>query len=424
MNTSPYLLKLRQVYLGNGSLLNMTMGLIRTFTLLLLCLGTVRVWADVLAPPETKNGGNNTETTVLRGESGEGEEASAEVASPESQPRVVTSSLPRVVLLVFEEGNQDALQVVENIESRMFEVEVKFGVRWMKPPTENLTSQIDQARAFLTERRVQLAIFWNSKQRDILYYLMQGESEPIERKINDVGEMSRDDAIAIISRSAVESLLDTGALQSPTVSSPVHASPSNAAPTAAAQKVQPKVAREIIVTSRSPKVVFQLGYELTLPAKPPAFLHTGNIRVNLEVLSFLWIFIGGGISKPLWSEESDFQLRQFRIPIELGASVTWTRNRWQVGGSVAMVAVPTKYSPQTKVQTVVLKEPYWKQNMLMKFFFTMSYFWGQRFGIYADIVLLIDLNKVSYKVEGGQSLFDEFYRLWPGIQLGIVFSPF
>lgn len=330
------------------------------------------------------------------------------------------TALPRVVVLVFQPSDDETLLIVENMQSRMFEVDVKFGVRWVKPPIAAFEEQLVHAKKFLTDEKVDLVIFWHSFERDILYYVLPNEKIPLEREIITVAEISRPAAMAIIARTAVESLLDSEKLRSSHANGQIHPS---LTPPAPPQQKTPQ--RSFPQNSRTaPLVLVQAGYQLTIPRGAPTLVHSGMFRFNLQPLSFLRGFVGIGVSSHLESQEAGIKMEQSRVPMEIGLLGVFRRKKMTFGGGSAFVFVPTKNVVHSDNDAAVVTKPYWSNDVMFKFVLEAQYQFYPRLSFYGDFFLLVRPNMISYEVQDGPVLFDEYRRIWPGLQVGMTVSLF
>ncbi|MBN2529321.1 MAG: hypothetical protein JXR76_23235 [Deltaproteobacteria bacterium] len=337
-------------------------------------------------------------------------------------------SLPRVMLLVFEQSSEDVLRIVENLQMRMFDVNVKFGVRWIKPPTVDFEFQLKTARRMLEDENIQLVFFWRALERDILYYQMPEDARPSERNIDDVGEESRPEAISIVIQTAVETLLDSGKLSAPGASSPARRPAVQTAPAKSLATALPEISEKSpnapIRSRRYPHIYIQMGYEPNWVNSKPVVLHGGALRLGYQPVKTFRGFLGIGVTDYLVSSESGFSMKQLRIPIEIGLVGIVRRADLAVGFGGSFLLVPVQNSPSTGVDDTELKKPYWSQGVMLKTFIEFQYHISRYFELYADIHLLTNLNMVTYEVTNGPILFDEYHRFWPGMQVGIAFFLF
>ena len=334
------------------------------------------------------------------------------------------SSIPRVVMLVFEKSrDEEVLSIVETLQVRMFDVDVKFGIRWMKPPTDDYATQLSTARALLARESVQLVIFWSTPSRDTLNYVMAEEDAPIQRSIRDVGNESRPEAMAIMVQTAVESLLETNQPED-VDASPVIVSPQ---PSRVPEQRIIKVSnrrRRISGTVYFPDMYIQMGYELDAANTDPTFLHGGNLRLGFQPAPAFRSFLGVGVVARHTSSELGFEVKQLRVPIELGFFGRYRRGDLAFGGGGSYLLVPLKNSPDTRNSSAALKSAYWTSGMMLRFFLECSYRFHEQIELFVNFHLLVDLKMLTYEVKNGPVLFDEYERLWPGMQAGITFLLF
>ena len=348
------------------------------------------------------------------------------MAQMSSDHRITPSAgqLPRVMLLVFEDTrNEEVLGIVETLQLRMFDVDVKFGIKWIKPPTDDLAIQVAAARSLLKEEHIQLTIFWNGSRRDTLYYLMNDTDELMQRPIRDVGSESRPEAIAIMVQTAVESMLDTRKLED-SMDEPVVIAPETVPPSEQRIITVRSPRRRSHIRGRFPDFYMQLGYELNAVNSTPTVLHGGNIRLGIQPFPPLRGFLGIGAVSRRTSRETGFEVKQLRFPVELGLLSRFRHGDLAFGGGMSFLLVPLKNTPATQNVSAELKSSYWASGMMLRFFLECSYRIHEKIELFANVHLLLDLNRVTYKVQNGPVLFDEYNRLWPGLQAGITFLLF
>ncbi len=336
----------------------------------------------------------------------------------------VAGQLPRVMLLVFEDTrNEEVLGIVETLQLRMFDVDVKFGIKWIKPSTDDLDVQVAAARSILAEEHIQLTIFWNGSKRDTLYYLMNDTDEPMQRPIRDVGSESRPEAIAIMVQTAVESILDTRKLEDST-DEPVVIAPESVPPSAQRIIAVRPPRRRSYTGGRFPDMYMQLGYEMNAVNGTPTILHGGNIRLGIQPVPRLRGFLGFGAVSRRTSQEMGFEVKQLRFPIELGLLSRFRHGDLAFSGGMSFLLVSLKNTPATQNASAELKSSYWASGLMLRFFLECSYRLHEKIELFVNVHLLMDLNKVTYQVQNGPVLFDEYNRLWPGLQAGITFLLF
>ncbi|MBN2715482.1 MAG: hypothetical protein JXX14_06480 [Deltaproteobacteria bacterium] len=332
-------------------------------------------------------------------------------------------NFPRVMLIVFEDNSSEVLRVVENLQLRLFELDIKFGIRWIQLADPDIGNQTLAAQSLMTTENLQLVFFWKAGTRDMLYFLDTDSTSPITRRIDDVGEESRPEAISIVVQTTIESLLESNAFAPPTtprVTPPrprLDATVSMPAPPSALPSSPPK-------SRRSGRVYLQTGYELDSLNSQPTLLHTVNFRLGFQPVPLLRSYLGLGISSHLSSRENDFETRQNRLPIELGGLAMIKRSALIMGGGAALLIVPQKNTPGSTAENAYMRKSYWSSGVMTRLFFECQYRISRNFEFFANIHLLINMNMVSYNIENGPVLFDEFRRLWPGFQVGITFFLF
>ena len=335
-------------------------------------------------------------------------------------------ALPRVMLLVFEPNSDEVLRIVETLQLHMFEVDVKFGVRWVKPPTNDYGRQLATAHKLIDEENLQLVFFWNSTDRNVLYYIGAESPDPMKRKIDDVGDESRPEAISIVVQTAIESLIEYGE----TTDEPPQETPQPKNQTEPKKHVEkkstpPRANRVRSSRPRKPHIYSQLGYSLDFLNSVPDVLHAGNIRIGYQPIPAVRAYMGIGFTSQITSREDDVFMKQLRLPIEIGALAMLSRSSLVIGGGGAFLIVPVRNSPGKQIDDPDMKNMYWSQGVMMKIFLECQYRFSEYFEIFADIHLLVDLNMITYSVPpDGPVLFDEYRRLWPGFQVGITFFIF
>ncbi|MBN2674638.1 MAG: hypothetical protein JXX29_23355 [Deltaproteobacteria bacterium] len=328
--------------------------------------------------------------------------------------------MPRVMLLVFQPRSDETEQIVENVQARMFEVDVKFGVRRVTPAVEGYDARLAVAKQQLQSENLQLVIFWEESETDVLYYLLPQSDTPLRREIEYAGETRRPDAFAIISQTAVESLLDAGQLQMTSSQPPPAKKTPSPPPTPNTPKPASNSESRETPKPHVPHGDVRLGYELSIPGGAPAILHTGWAQFGIRPFSHIRFFAGAGVSSTLSSTQAEVEVRQRRIPIELGLAAVVEKNKIHMGMGGAFVLVPLKIDAQSTNSEAVLKAPYWGVGAMVKLNAEILYRVGRDFALYADLILLVNVDMVSYEVRDGPVLFDEYRRIWPGFQAGIA----
>ena len=352
-----------------------------------------------------------------------GTETSHDAATPTilRQTRV---ELPRVMLIVFGKSSDDVIRIVEYLQLRMFELDVKFGVRWIRAKEPGNQSEIDIARSLMSEENLQLVFFWNASQRDTLYFVTADSGEIVERKIDDVGEESRPEAISIVVQTAIESLLESGELKpTETEVQPVEEPRENGAPISQSVK-KPPLASVLRPAPKTPQLYAQMSYQLDSFNSTPTLLHTGNLRLGYQPSPFMRLYAGIGVSNHLFSEEDGIEMKQFRVPVEIGGLAMFNRSTVVIGAGASVLIVPVKNMPGATIEDADMKNAYWSQGVMAKLFIEFQYRFSQYFEFYTDLHLLMDVNMVTYKVKNGPTLFDEYRRVKPGFQAGITFFLF
>jgi hypothetical protein len=111
------------------------------------------------------------------------------------------------------------------------------------------------------------------------------------------------------------------------------------------------------------------------------------------------------------------------FPFSAGLSVMATRGRLSFGGSagISLLAVMRTVDATAQYDTV---SDSWEFGLSMETEATVAWAIAPHVALFAGPSLQIILMKTEYEISAGPRLFDETYRLRPGITAGVQFFAF
>ncbi len=320
-------------------------------------------------------------------------------------PRIAGAddSRPELVFMVFAVRDRDSMRTVQNVRERLFDVPVDVRVRWVETPTDPLE------RAAMADEELRLSgaslVFYLEEDSIArAYYLLPRDGQPrrLVRRLDGTGDLGTGDAMALITLTTVELLLDTGELTPP----------------------PPPPPRPAAVAAPEPARFFaDAGYRFIAASARPDISHGGSLRLSLRFFKPLRAFVAAGFATPLTSSEDGVQVSSAYYPVTVGLAAMGKKGRLSAGGALGAVFSAIYRTPRATADYDV-RVPYTGFEFAIEATAAVELEVAPHVALFAGPVLQVIPARAVCVVKDGPVLFDEYRRVRVGFTAGVQFFAF
>lgn len=296
----------------------------------------------------------------------------------------------------------------------MVDIPVVVTVQWTPELPSELEQQKALASAVLDETRAALVFWCDSQPAERVYFLFRSPEglQLLERELRGSGEQGgRVDAIALIARTTVETLLGRGTLRR---------RPAEPAPAAPTPREAPAPEEEEPPSPLSLRLSMSLAYSARMAAATPLFSHCARFSLGLHTGPVLRFLLGTELGSPLNSRESQVTLEQTRFPVILGISALTAIRQWRIGGGINAFFAAIRNTPRTTDETVIVDSPFTRFELSAELYVQGEVTIRENLLIFLGIGIEVFPEDVEYRVTGGPVLFDEIITVQPKAFAGLA----
>jgi len=341
----------------------------------------------------------------------------AQTESRETQPS------QRVVLIGSLELEDTTHTLIRAVEAQLSDLPVEFAVEWVDRIPENLSAEVDEARA-ITVRTDALAVFWCDLSRadEVYLYLSNAEQSRILVRRLDTGEKGvRFESLAVIVRSVIDAMLRGGRIgielgdpaPPPTVA---YETPAQVKTWSGEEPAPDDPGR----SERDFLLGLQVGYALSGHSSRVPVTHGVDLRLSLVTRVGFEAFAGYVVRLPIAITDRDISIDIETHPAFLGAGWIFAFGRLGVGGGAEVILDFTVQSTrQVATSTAVPRD---HRDLI---FAAAPYLAGtcelfeDRLALRLQLEVHFVFNPVRYVAE---ELGDErvVHEPWPIVPVGVI----
>jgi len=329
---------------------------------------------------------------------------------------------PTVVMIASKSNEEESASLAAAVESQLSDLPVELHIEWVDDLEPELPSQV-AAAGKLVENVDAVAVFWSdlaTPDQVFLYIAEPGGGRILVRNVKSEGSGSdvQVEAIAVIVRSAVKSMIEGGVIG---VGPPEAAAP---APTPEPPEVAPPAPEARAAPAPGGWVEVSIAYGLVPFSKEQKVLNGAFLAVGVRIHEWLGAYAGYRIEQAMRLETGSVVMDLRLHPVELGLSAGWDLGRFRLRAGLGLIldrvtwdAVPISPLVHPTSPTAALHvgiSP------------SFSFGWRPRpfallFVAVALDVMIWEKGYVVHTPEGRETITDP-WRVRPAIQAGVSFS--
>ncbi len=316
-----------------------------------------------------------------------------------------------IVLIASEQQRSEFTELAAQMASQFSESDVDFLVHWIKKLPTTLREQ-ERLGADIAEQHRALAVFWcdlTIAERAYFYVSTADTGRLLVRRLTGVGPEGLNDALAMISLTAVEGLLRGGMIGIQEPASSETTSPTSDAPPDA----EPE----------SSTAAFSLSAAYTMSLISPELGISQGALFSAGFAPNPWfgLALGYGIYGPISDREQNAEIILQRHPIFITVRGRAQRGRWWLGGSLSFTIDYMTKSPQAHAENMIIDDPYSDLHFSVLPALLVEFEVTSVFHLFFSVGLEAHINKVKYEITNGPTLMEDAWQVQPTLQAGAVF---
>ena len=239
----------------------------------------------------------------------------------------------------------------------------------------------------------------------------------LERTLRGAGKAGLADAVSLIARTTVETLLEIGALGEPKPKPEAAASEESREPESPSTvDVEAPPSGE-----RTPAwgIALRAAYVPQWVSFAPRVTHGCAVAAQGIWSDLLRISLGVTISSPDESVAATVRMTRFKVPFQLGISAMAKVGRWRLGGTVEAIFAWLILSPERLSDSVVVASTFHRFGFSAAVIAEAEYRFADRFALFFSGGAEILANTPTYRVADGPVLFTDTARVQPRLTVGL-----
>jgi hypothetical protein len=332
-----------------------------------------------------------------------------------SNPLIADDDL-KVVLLIPETDADDAVAVLENTRSQVVDLPVPVTVSMLRvanlPPETR--AQQTLAEAIMGETGAG-AVFWYDTSASMqVRFIYQSEDgiQSVIREFKGSGKDGIADAIGLIAGGTIRFLVRQGAFRKP-----------SPPPAPRHQTQEKKVAPAPPDTQnryQAVAIIGKLAYVAQLATLDPTVTQGGRLSLGVSFYQIWRFSFGLELFTPVESREDEVIFERLRFPLHIGVGLMATIGKWHLGGGVSAVFSTARHTPSSRNERIVVEEKTYRFLCTMELLAQAELELTDHFGVYTGLGAELFFQKVTYRIEDGPTLFEEYLRVQPKLLFGVV----
>jgi hypothetical protein len=240
------------------------------------------------------------------------------------------------------------------------------------------------------------------------------------RELRGSGPEGIADAVVLIARTTVETLLDTGfpAEEAPPLKSHENLQTKDTVVpnTAPNQKTEFDPPRFFRLAIRIAYVPQWISFE-------PIVIHGGRVEFQFVLRDLVRINLGASLSTPIEQSSAEIRLTETKIPFHIGAVALAKVGQWRFGGGVNALFSLVKTEQQSLSDDVIAYDAKRAFAFSVEFPLEMIFHPIDKMELFLGGAIEIITDKTAYRVESGDTLLNDAMRVQPKIFFGLALFP-
>ena len=329
----------------------------------------------------------------------------------------IADDQPIIVMLATRPNQATFDQVTESMEAQFAGSPVRFNVSWIDKIPARLPDQ-EQLAAKVAHDTGALAVLWvdlEMSERVYFYLTMRSSPKVLVRRLDGTGEEGLADALALICKSAVDSML---------AGETIGFTPPPSAQTPTAQAAAPFSTDTAKKQGQETHVFADIAYAMSIPSAPPKIQNGAHLAVSALFKNRLRIFAGYTFCQSMEDSNRFAKLTLQRHPIHAGVAARFKLDRWSFEGSISMAIDYMTRMAQRKDLIVTVENPYGHaETSIIPAIRAMVDLRGS-VSLFLNLGAEIHLVKHKWILENGPEFFTDLLRIQPQLSAGVQISLF
>ena len=326
------------------------------------------------------------------------------------------------VVMIAPEADVDRFDALfENVRAQMSDLPVNVRMVRVSGPIDLSKEGFLERATRVSEETGSRLIFGSNMTEEggrAVFWVRGAEGDRLlVRTLRGAGKEGIADAVSLIARTTVETLLEIGALRGP-VPEP-HASP----PQTPRESEPPPIADAPVlpIIEHSPSWGFALraAYVSQWVSFAPRVTHGGGVALQGIWSDLLRISFGVTLSNPDESVAATVRMTRFKVPFQLGISAMSEVGRWRLGGTAEAIFAWLRLSPESLSDSVVVSDPFDRFGFSAAVLAEIEYHLVDRILLFFSGGAEILADIPVYRVAGGPVLFADTARIQPRLTAGL-----
>ena len=328
-----------------------------------------------------------------------------------------------VIMLASASKETELIQVANSIKAQFANSYVNFKIHWVSDFPAPLPAQ-EQLAANVAKETGALAVFWidlELTERAYFYLTRLNSQKVLVRRLDGTGEYGMADALALICKSAVDSMLEGGTIGVNPPPEPIKKQPLDT------KKTKPSthtVKQKKQLSQNKTHLSLEFAYAMSIPSADHTIQNGASFSLSLLFINRIRVFAGYTVFQSITESNSFAKLELKRHPFNIGIGAVLHKKRWTLGVDASLVLdylkrIPTALDPQ-----VVVEEPY--GNLTVQTILALR----STVLLFNPVYLFLTLGaefhfiKQNFNLDGGPALFNDLCIIRPCMLLGIKIKLF
>ena len=340
--------------------------------------------------------------------------AQAQGGGEEAVP--IRSADTTVVMLASKNQEAAFTEVAEALRAQFADAKTRLVVRWIDAMPAGVPDQ-EKIAAGVSVETGAVAVFWYdlAAADNVYFYLASSDtSRVLVRKMEDMGEGGRADALAIITRTAVDGILQGGVIGVARPAAPPAPRPVEGAPT-------PVVPVPEKTDGPRRRLSADAAYTVSILSTELGAAHGVNLSVRLRLVDWFGAFFGYSVFYPFTARAPGVELEVARHPFHLGVYGMSRDSRWSLGWGANLTVDAAKLSPRSLSADISVVAPFWEVKLSAELVLRAEVRLVDALSLFVAAGAEAIFEHVEYRITDGPDLMRDMWHVQPRFWLGAVF---
>jgi hypothetical protein len=299
---------------------------------------------------------------------------------------------PAVVLVVTNENPDRTFEVARAVAAQLGDLPVTLHLHRVDRYGATLAEQESMAELIADEYKA-LAVMWCEIERvDRVYFYLAAEAADrrvLVRRVDGLHEGNLDDVIAIITRTAVNALLDGGEI-------------------GIQHAARAEDEAQVTASGKDEADLSRLGldaaYQLQVYSREHPTNHGASVAARLRIWRILHGYVSYAFVTPIEDERLGIRTKLRRYPLCLGPLVSGGHGRLRPGGMIGVVLDFTRAQHRSVDPSMTAEPAEFRTGASLRAVGVLDVQLVSVLGLFLAVGVDVPLNRARYNVDDGESL--------------------